>query len=126
MKKTGGLSVSDKPFKTDCIPVCLLCLDAGKCDKIWARNPVSVAHWSSSKSHRVIRAAIEAEERRYWELPCGHYTHHQEQELYSAWKPKGKDWFCDRCGHWVAKPPRRSKEKEDGNDKKSEQETIPF
>lgn len=71
----------------------------------------------SSYQHRMARLkAIEKAETPHWELPCGHTTHRETQLVYILWKPEDKDWYCETCEEWFAKPPKEATRKEIPNE----------
>ena len=95
-----------------CVPTCISCEQAGKCDKVWERVAIGI----SQRSHRMSRteraarnAAIERQIGGYIHANCGHLTTIEAQDFFAAWRPHIKAIWCETCHEWVSplsKPPR--------------------
>lgn len=56
------------------------------------------------KAKERAREAAEAKRRAaYIPLACGHLTTWDLDELYSAWRPGKRKYYCETCGSWKEK-----------------------
>lgn len=82
--------------------VCVACYKEGKCNGLCGRPKTR----AKPRRAAVKRAMIERGAEPYIHLRCGHLTTREAQLAFSAWKPKGKDHYCEQCGHWMEKLPK--------------------
>jgi hypothetical protein len=54
----------------------------------------------SARQRALVMAAVEVDRARTWKMQCGHTTDYDVQLAYSAFRPKGKDDFCEEHGKW--------------------------
>jgi hypothetical protein len=50
---------------------------------------------------------IESIKSPYIHLICGHITNADEVIFYSLWRPSQDKYYCERCGKWVKREPKK-------------------
>lgn len=84
---------------------CIACYTHGQCTGVCGKN--DTPH-SEATRRAVQKAMTEKILSGYIRLSCGDLTTYEAQAHYSAFRPKGKDYFCEIHGHWVMRKPEES------------------